>query len=162
VPLAETLEAFVALQRSGKIRRYGVSNFDLGDMKEWWELAGGDVTATDQILYNLGRRGAEWALLPWLRRHRVPVMAYSPIEQGKLLRRRALGAVAKRHGATPAQVALAWLIRQDGIIAIPKAGRLDHVRENHGALGVVLAPEDLAELDAAFPPPDKAEPLAML
>jgi diketogulonate reductase-like aldo/keto reductase len=162
VPMAETLEAFVALRQSGKIRHYGVSNFDLGDMEEWWGLAGGDATATNQILYNLGRRGAEWALLPWLRRRHVPIMAYSPIEQGRLLRKRALQDVAKRQGATPAQVALAWLIRQHGVIAIPKAAQPDHVRENLGALGVALSPEDLAELDGAFPPPRKAEPLAML
>jgi diketogulonate reductase-like aldo/keto reductase len=162
VPLAETLEAFTMLRRSGKIRHYGVSNFDLADMKEWWGLAGGDATATDQILFNLGRRGVEWELLPWLRRQRVPVMAYSPIEQGRLLRKRALAAVAELHGATPAQVALAWLIRKEGVIAIPKAALQDHVRENHGALGIVLTPDDLAALDAAFPPPRAAEPLAML
>jgi diketogulonate reductase-like aldo/keto reductase len=162
VPLAETLDAFVALQRSGKIRHYGVSNFDLGDMEEWLRLAGGAATATDQVLYNLGRRGIEWELLPSLRRHGIPIMAYSPIEQGRLLRKGTLAAIARRRGATPAQVALAWLIRQKGVIAIPKAGRADHVRENHGALALELAPEDLAELDAAFPPPREAEPLAML
>jgi len=162
VPLAETLDAFVALQRSGKIRHYGVSNFDLDDMEEWFRLAGGAATATDQVLYNLGRRGIEWALLPWLRRHDIPIMAYSPIEQGRLLRKRALAAIARRRGATPAQVALAWLIRQQGVIAIPKAGRADHVRESHGALALELTPEDRAELDAAFPPPHAAEPLAML
>lgn len=162
VPLAETLEAFSALRQSGKIRHYGVSNFDHGDMQEWWALAGGSAAATNQILYNLGRRGPEWALLPWLRQHHVPVMAYSPIEQGRLLRKRALQGVARRQGTTPAQVALAWLIRQHGVIAIPKAAQPDHVRENHGALGITLSPEDLAELDTAFPPPRKAEPLAML
>jgi diketogulonate reductase-like aldo/keto reductase len=162
VPLAETLDAFVALQRSGKIRHYGVSNFDLGDMEEWLRLAGGAATATDQVLYNLGRRGIEWALLPGLRRHGIPIMAYSPIEQGRLLRTPALAAIARRRGATPAQVALAWLIRQQGVIAIPKAGRADHVRENHGALALELTPADRAELDAAFPPPREAEPLAML
>jgi diketogulonate reductase-like aldo/keto reductase len=146
VPLAETLEAFAALRQSGKIRRYGVSNFDLGDMEEWWALAGGDAAATNQILYNLARRGPEWALLPWLRRRHVPIMAYSPIEQGRLIRKRALHDVAKR----------------PGVIAIPKAAQPDHVRENHGALGVTLSAEDVAELDAAFPPPRKAEPLAML
>jgi diketogulonate reductase-like aldo/keto reductase len=162
VPLAETLEAFVALQRSGKIRHYGVSNFDFADMEEWWRLAGGAATATDQLLYNLGRRGIEWDLLPWLRRLHVPVMAYSPIEQGRLLRNRALSVIAKRHGATQAQMALAWLLRQDGVIAIPKAGQPDHVRENRGALDLELSPQDLAELDAAFPPPRRATPLAML
>jgi aldehyde reductase len=162
VPLAETLEAFVALQRSGKVRHYGVSNFDLPDLEEWWRLPGGRATATDQVLYNLGRRGVEWALLPRLREAGVPVMAYSPIEQGRLLRKPALAALARARGATPAQVALAWLIRQDGVIAIPKAGRADHVRENHGALALDLTPAELAALDAAFPPPRAPEPLAML
>lgn len=162
VPLAETLAAFRALRQAGKIRHYGVSNFDLGDMEECWKLDGGDATAANQVLYNLGRRGIEWDLLPWLHRRHVAVMAYSPIEQGELLRKRALGAVAKRLRATPAQVALAWLIRKDGVIAIPKAARPEHVRENHGALTLALSPEDLAELDAAFPPPATAEPLAML
>ena len=162
VPLAETLEAFLALRRSGKIRHFGVSNFDVADLEEWWKLPGGDATATDQVLYNLGRRGIEFDLLPWLRRRRVPVMAYSPIEQGRLLRKRGLAAIAKRLGATPAQIALAWLIRQKGIIAIPKAGRPDHIRENCAALEVELGREELAELDAAFAPPRQAEPLAML
>ncbi|MGO8919118.1 MAG: aldo/keto reductase [Stellaceae bacterium] len=161
VPLAETLEAFDTLRRSGKIRHYGVSNFDLDDMQELWRLAGGADTQTNQLLYNLGRRGIEWDLLPWLHRHRVPVMAYSPIEQGRLLGKRALAAIAKRRGATPAQVALAWLLHQDGVIAIPKAARLEHVRENRGALDLALSPEDLAELDAAFPPPKRRGPLAM-
>lgn len=162
VPLAETLEAFLALRQSGKIRHFGVSNFDVADLQEWWKLPGGDATATDQVLYNLGRRGVEFDLLPWLRRRRVPVMAYSPIEQGRLLRKRGLAAIAKRLGRTEAQIALAWLIRQKGIIAIPKAGRPDHIRENCAALEVELGRQDLAELDAAFPPPRRAEPLAML
>lgn len=162
LPLAETLEAFRALRHSGKIRHYGVSNFDLGDMEEWWKLAGGDATAANQVLYNLGRRGIEWELLPWLRRRGVALMAYSPIEQGKLLRKHALRAVAKRLKATPAQLALAWLLRREGVIAIPKAARAEHVRENRGALDLELSPEDLAELDTAFPPPAHAEPLAML
>jgi diketogulonate reductase-like aldo/keto reductase len=162
VPLAETLEAFLALRRAGKIRHFGVSNFALGEMEEWWRLAGGRDAAANQVLYNLGRRGVEWELAPWLHRHGVALMAYSPIEQGRLLRKRALAAVARRLGATPAQVALAWLLGRDGVIAIPKAARAEHVRENHRALDVKLAPDDLAELDAAFPPPTRAEPLAML
>jgi diketogulonate reductase-like aldo/keto reductase len=162
VPLAETLEAFAALRRSGKIRQYGVSNFDQADMESWCALAGVEATATDQVLYNLGRRGIEWDLLPWLRRRGIPVMAYSPIEQGRLLRKRALAAVARRHGATPAQIALAWLIRQDDVIAVPKAAQPQHVRDNRGALEIALTAADLGELDAAFPPPSQAEPLAML
>jgi len=162
IPLAETIEAFRALRQSGKIRHYGVSNFGIDDMEEWWKLEGGDATAANQVLYNLERRGIEWDLLPWLRRRSVPAMAYSPIEQGRLLRRRALGTVARRRNATPAQVALAWLLHRDGVIVIPKAARPEHVRENRAALDLKLATEDLAELDAAFPPPARAEPLAML
>jgi len=162
VPLAETLEAFDALRRSGKIRHFGVSNFDLDDLKELWRLAGGDGAQTNQVLYNLGRRGIEWDLLPWLRRRHVPVMAYSPIEQGRLLTRRALAAIARRRGATPAQVALAWLLHQKGVVAIPKAARPEHVRENRGACELALSREDLAELDAAFPPPRRRQKLAML
>jgi diketogulonate reductase-like aldo/keto reductase len=162
VPLAETLEAFDALRRSGKIRHYGVSNFDLEDMQELWRLAGGDDTQTNQVLYNLGHRGIEWELLPWLRRRRVPIMAYSPIEQGRLLGKRALAAVARRRGASAAQVAIAWLLHQKGVIAIPKAARPEHVRENRGALDLALSREDLAALDAAFPPPKRRRKLAML
>jgi len=162
VPLAETLEGFASLQRSGKIRHYGVSNFDLADMQELWQLAGGDATRTDQVLYNPTRRGIEWDLLPWLRRHHVPVMAYSPIEQGRLLGKRALAAIAKRRGRSPAQLSLAWLLHQNGVIVIPKAVRPEHVRENRGALDLSLSREDLAELDRAFPPPKGPSPLAML
>jgi diketogulonate reductase-like aldo/keto reductase len=162
VPLAETLEAFLALKREGKIRHYGVSNFDLGDMQEWLRLDGGAATASDQVLYNLARRGIEWDLLPWLREHRIAVMAYSPIEQGRILSKRALGAIAKRHAASPAQVALAWLLRQQGVVVIPKASTLDHVRENRAALEIALTAADLAELDAAFPPPKGPKPLEML
>jgi diketogulonate reductase-like aldo/keto reductase len=162
VPLAETLEVFGTLQRHGKIRHYGVSNFDLAEMAELWRLTGGDAAATNQVLYNLSRRGIEWELLPWLRQRRVPVMAYSPIEQGKLLTKRALVAIAKRRGVPPAQMALAWLLHQPGIIAIPKAGRAEHVRENRAALDLVLSPADLAELDAAFPPPKGPTALEVL
>ncbi|HKW52904.1 MAG TPA: aldo/keto reductase, partial [Stellaceae bacterium] len=113
VPLAETLGGFAALKRAGKIRHYGVSNFGVSDMEELWSLPGGTETATNQVLYNLTRRGIEWALLPWCRERRVPIMAYSPIEQGRLLTKRALKTIATRRGATPAQIALAWLLRRD-------------------------------------------------
>jgi diketogulonate reductase-like aldo/keto reductase len=162
VPLAETLEIFSTLQRQGKIRHYGVSNFDVADMEELWRLAGGDAAAANQVLYNLSRRGVEWALLPRLRQRRVPVMAYSPIEQGRLLTKRALTAVAKRRGVPAAQIALAWLLHQPGIIVIPKAGRADHVRENRAALDLALSRADLAELDAAFPPPQGPNKLDVL
>jgi diketogulonate reductase-like aldo/keto reductase len=162
VPLEETLEGFAALIAAGKIRRWGVSNFDTDDMAELWALPGGGAAAANQVLYNLKRRGIEWDLLPWCRERRVPVMAYSPVEQGRLLAKRALKEVARRRGATPAQVALAWVLRQDGVIAIPKAAQAAHVRENRAALDLALAPDDLAALDAAFPPPRAKHPLEML
>jgi diketogulonate reductase-like aldo/keto reductase len=162
VPLEETLEGFAALIAAGKIRRWGVSNFDTDDMAELWALPGGGAAAGNQVLYNLKRRGIEWDLLPWCRERRVPVMAYSPVEQGRLLAKRALKEVARRRGATPAQVALAWVLRQDGVIAIPKAAQAAHVRENRAALDLALAPDDLAALDAAFPPPRAKHPLEML
>jgi diketogulonate reductase-like aldo/keto reductase len=158
VPLAETLEAFTALKKAGTIRAYGVSNFDTADMKEAYALPGGKDIAANQILYNLARRGAEWDLLPWCRERGVAVMAYSPLESSSGDQRRLLGnaglkAVAARHHATPAQIALAWLLAQDGVIVIPKAVDPVHVRENRGAADIVLTPEDMAELDRAFPPP---------
>jgi len=160
VPLEETLEGFTALMRAGKIRRWGVSNFDVDDMEELLALAGGDGVATNQVMYNLKRRGIEYALLPWSRKRHIPIMAYSPLDQGgSLLRSQELRLVADRHGATPAQMALAWTIRQEGVFAIPKAGREAHVRENHAALNLKLSAQDLAELDRAFPPPAKKKPL---
>jgi diketogulonate reductase-like aldo/keto reductase len=166
VPLAETLEAFVRLREQGKIGDFGVSNFDLDDMLEAAALPGGELVATDQVLFNLTRRGIEWDLLPWCRERRIPLMAYSPLEsnpqeQGRLLGDPQLAAVARRHGVTPAQVALAWLLRQDGVAVIPKAVRPQHVRENRAALDLELTPEDLAQLDAAFPAPSRRLPLAM-
>jgi diketogulonate reductase-like aldo/keto reductase len=168
VPLAETLEAFARLREQGKIGDFGVSNFDLDDMQEAAALPGGELIATDQVLYNLSQRGIEWDLLPWCRERRMPVMAYSPLEsnpleQGSLLANPALAAVAQRHQATPAQVALAWLLRQDGVVVIPKAVQPRHVRENRAALELaqVLDAEDLARLDAGFPAPRRRRPLAM-
>jgi diketogulonate reductase-like aldo/keto reductase len=162
VPLGETLEAFLALKQSGKIRHYGVSNFDVADLEEWWSPPGGSATATDQVLYNLTRRGIEWALLPWCREHRLPVMAYSPIEQGRLLRKPALRRLAEKRDARPARIALAWVLQQEGVIAIPKASRAEHLRENAAALEVALSDEELAALDDAFPPPSVSQPLEML
>ena len=162
VPLAETLEGFDRLQREGKIRHHGVSNFNTEDMKEWVSLAGGDKVASNQILYNLSRRGPEFELIPWCRQRRISIMAYSPLEQGRMLGNRGLQQVAQRHDATPAQVALAWLLRQDGMIVIPKATRLEHVRENQAALDLKLTDDDLAALDHAFPPPKSRSPLGML
>ena len=162
VPLEETLDAFAALVDAGKIRYWGVSNFDVVDMIELWRLDGGAKVATDQVLYNLTRRGIEYDLMPWCRSRNIPIMAYSPIEQGRLLNHRDLRDVAARHGARPAQVALAWLLRQDGIVAIPKAANVAHVRENYAALAIHLTREDLTALDRAFPAPTEAIPLAML
>ncbi len=162
VPLAETLAGFARLQRDGKIRHHGVSNFNLADFKEWVGLSGGETVAANQILYNLGRRGPEWELIPWCRERRIAIMAYSPIEQGRLLGNKALREVAAKRGAAPAQVALAWLVRQEGMIVIPKATQQQHVRENLGALDLTLAPEDLAALDRAFPPPKEPSALGML
>jgi diketogulonate reductase-like aldo/keto reductase len=161
-PLDETLEAFDSLARAGKIRHWGVSNFDVGDMEDLDAAAGGRVAATNQVLYNLSRRGIEWALLPWCRAHGMPIMAYSPIEQGRLLGQEVLRRIARRQTATPAQIALAWVLRQDGVIAIPKASSIDHVREDRGALEISLTPADLEELDEAFPPPTGPTPLEML
>jgi diketogulonate reductase-like aldo/keto reductase len=139
-----------------------VSNFDQDDMAELYALSGGATVATDQILYNLTRRGPEYDLLPWCGEHGVPVMAYSPIEQGRLLGDPTLGEVARRHGATPAQTALAWALRRPGTIAIPRSGNPAHVRENAAARDITLTDDDLAVLDAGFPPPRRPEPLEVL
>ncbi|MGH9870428.1 MAG: aldo/keto reductase [Candidatus Polarisedimenticolia bacterium] len=162
VPLAETLEAFEALRRDGKILDHGVSNFDPADLDEAAALPGGRHVATDQVLYNLSRRGIEHDLLPWCRARGLPVMAYSPLGQGRLLRHPVLKAVAERRGATTAQVALAWLLDQDGVVVIPKATDLEHVRENVAAVDLRLGGQDRADLERAFPPPTGPVPLAIL
>jgi diketogulonate reductase-like aldo/keto reductase len=161
VPLAETVRGMEGLQRAGKIRHWGVSNLDEADMDEL-TAAGGSACATDQVLYNLTRRGPEFDLLPWMEKRSMPVMAYSPLEQGRLAGKRGLKAVADRHGCSPLQVALAWVLRRPDVIAIPKAARVEHVRDNRRALDLVLSAVDLAELDAAFPPPRRKERLAIL
>lgn len=161
VPLAETAEAMERLRAAGKIARWGVSNLDTDDM-EALVAAGGVACQTDQILFNLTRRGPEHALLPWLSAHRIPVMAYSPVEQGRLIAHRGLAAMAEALGATPAQVALAWLLAQDGVIAIPKAGSIAHVRENRAAADIRLTDDDMRRLDAMFPRPRTPLPLEML
>ncbi|MBJ6123552.1 aldo/keto reductase [Sphingomonas mollis] len=161
VPLAETVEAMGRLVDAGKILRWGVSNFDTDDMEEL-VATGGKACATDQILYNLTRRGPEHDLLPWLAARRIPVMAYSPIEQGRLVADDGLCSLASELGVTPAQVALAWLLARDGVIAIPKAGTVEHVRENLAAADLALSPKVTARLDAMSPPPSCPVPLAML
>jgi diketogulonate reductase-like aldo/keto reductase len=158
-PLEETLEGFTDLSRAGKIRYWGVSNFDVADMEELVDLPGGSAVATDHVLYNLSRRGIEHDLLPWCRRRHIPIMAYSPFEEGRLAGQRALKTVASGHNATSGQVALAWLLRQGGVIAIPKAGTVEHVRENRAALDLRMTQQDLVALDRAFPPPTEAAPL---
>ena len=161
VPFGETIEAMEALKSAGKVRHWGVSNLDMDDMEEL-VAAGGDACATDQILYNLTRRGPEHELLPWLRHHAMPIMAYSPVEQGRLLAQPGLVGVAEQMNATPAQIALAWTMHHDGVIAIPKAGSVEHVRENRAAADLVLPKTILAELDEAFPRPRDRRPLEML
>ena len=162
VPLAETIEGFEALQAQGKIRHWGVSNLDPGDMEELVEQPGGGKVAVNQVLYNLSRRGIEWDLRPWCDEQGIPLMAYSPIEQARLLRHPGLRALAAKHGATPAQLALAWLLQSDQVIAIPKASTRAHLEENFAALQCPLDTETLAELDRLFPPPRRATPLEML
>jgi diketogulonate reductase-like aldo/keto reductase len=162
VPLMETLAAFQTLQQAGKIRAYGVSNFDVKDMEEVSQLKGGKAIVTNQVLYNLTRRGIEWNLLPWCRQHDLPIMAYSPIEQGRLLNDHTLMAVAQARGVTTAQVAIAWLLHQEGVTVIPKASRIEHIEQNYAALELKLSAEELTTLEAAFPPPAKPVPLEML
>lgn len=162
VPLGETVEAFEALRRAGKIRHWGVSNLDTALMRELHAMPAGAAVQTDQVLYNLGRRGIEWDLLPWLRERRIPVMAYSPLDEGRLARQRRLVDFAKKHGRTPPQVALAWLLAQDGVIAIPKTGSRKRLEENALALEQPLTTTQLRELDALFAPPKGPSPLEMI
>jgi diketogulonate reductase-like aldo/keto reductase len=161
-PADETIGAFGRLVAEGKIRRWGISNFDAKGTARWHARPGGAALAGNQVLYNLGVRGIEFDLLPWCRTHGVPLMAYTPLGQGRLARDKAIQSVARRRGVAPLQVALAWTLRGEGVISIPKAGRREHLRENRAAADLALAPEDLAELDRAFPPPSRAEPLGML
>jgi diketogulonate reductase-like aldo/keto reductase len=161
-PLEETLRGFEDLLAAGKIRSWGVSNLDLSEMRQLVALPGGTGCATNQLLYNLSRRGIEFDLLPWSQQRGMPIMAYSPVEQGRILGNQALKQVALRLGATPAQVALAWVLRRDGVVTIPKAATPAHVRENRAALDLTLDAQALADLDVAFVPPRKARPLEML
>jgi diketogulonate reductase-like aldo/keto reductase len=160
IPLEETLDAFERLRAAGKIGSWGVSNFDLSDMQDLIDIPGGSEVSTDQVLYNLEYRGIEYDLLPWCESSALPIMAYSPIEQGQVLDHPVLRSVAARHHATPAQVALAWVLRKDNVCAIPRASNPAHVRENRAALDMHLSASDFAELDYAFPPPTQKQPLA--
>ncbi|OYX74714.1 MAG: aldo/keto reductase [Rhizobiales bacterium 32-66-11] len=160
-PFEDTVAAFEALQAAGKIRHWGVSNLDTDDMEELLERGGG-ACAVDQVLYNPTRRGPEYDLFPFLAEHKIPIMAYSPIEQARLPRSGALGAVARKHGVDPYQIALAWVIRRPDVIAIPKAGTPDHVRANIASAAIVLDAEDLAAIDVEFRPPTRKRGLEML
>lgn len=161
-PVAETIEAFLALQQAGHIRYFGVSNFDVDGLEAWFEAPGGAGCATNQVIYNPTRRGVEFDLLPWCAARGLTTMAYSPLEQGRMLDHPALTAVAARHGATAAQVGVAWALRQPGMMVIPKAVRPEHVRANAAARDLGLTAADLEEIDAAFPPPTRKRPLEML
>jgi diketogulonate reductase-like aldo/keto reductase len=161
VPLEETVEAFEELIDAGKIRYWGVSNFDLEDMTDLFEIAEVDPQ-TDQVLYNLTHRGIEYNLLPWCRSRRIPIMAYAPIEEGILLDHPALKRVAARHDATPAQIAIAWVIRHPDVMTIPKAGNPQHVRENYRSVDIHLTSKDLNDLDDVFEPPERPVPLAVI
>jgi len=160
-PLAETVAGFEQLVRAGKIARWGVSNLDTEDMEELF-AAGGKACAANQVLYNLGRRGIEANLLPWSRKHHIPIMAYTPLEPASGRAHPALAKIAASRGVSAAQIALAWVLAQDGVLTIPKASKEAHVRENRAALDIALTREEKAALDAAFPPPKRKVPLEML
>jgi diketogulonate reductase-like aldo/keto reductase len=162
VPLEETVAGFEELRRSGKIRHWGVSNFDVGDMEELLRVPAGENCAANQVLYNVTRRGPEFDLIPWMTEQRMPLMAYSPIEQGRLPRGGVLQRIGQKYGASPFQIALAWLLQTPDVIAIPKASSSDHVRDNHRALEIRLGPEDLEAIDAEFRPPRRKRPLEMI
>jgi diketogulonate reductase-like aldo/keto reductase len=161
-PLEETLRAFTKLREQGKIAHYGLSNFDLEELTRAEQLPGGPRVAANQVLYNLERRGIERNLIPWCASRNIAIMAYSPLEQGRLRPDDALRRVAARHDASPAQVALAWTLRHDNVVSIPKASRPSHVRDNAKAAEMVLTEEDLADIDRAFPPPPRDVPLETL
>jgi diketogulonate reductase-like aldo/keto reductase len=162
VPLEETVAGFEELRRSGKIRHWGVSNFDVDDMEELLRVPAGENCAANQVLYNVTRRGPEFDLISWMTKHRMPLMAYSPIEQGRLPRGGVLQRIGQKYGASSFQIALAWLLQKPDVIAIPKASSPDHVRDNHRALEIRLSPEDLDAIDAEFPPPRRKRPLEMI
>ena len=161
-PIAETASAFEQLRGAGKIRYWGVSNFDLAEMQEVWALKEGANCASDQVLYNLSRRGPEFDLMPAAAKRSMPIMAYSPLEQGRLSHKPGIDAVARRHGKTIWQIALAWTLARSGVITIPKAVKPEHVRDNIAAVEIKLTEDDLADLDRDFPPPKKKAALGML
>ena len=160
-PLEETIAGFERLQADGKILRWGVSNFDLDAMEDVAALPGGGACASNQVLYNLNQRGAEFDLAPWMAARRMPLMAYSPMDRGDLAGARALAAIARKHAASPAQIALAFLLAKDNVIAIPKASDPGHAKANAAALAIRLDADDRAAIDRAFPPPRRKTALAM-
>jgi diketogulonate reductase-like aldo/keto reductase len=162
IPLEETVAAFEELRDAGLIRHWGVSNFDLVDLEQLLRIEDGSNVQTDQVLYNLSRRGIEWNLLPWCVAHGMPVMAYSPLGQGRLLEHPVLRGIAVQYRVSPAQVALAWVLAHAGVCAIPEAGTVKHVRQNRAALDLRLREIDMIKLDEAFPPPVTPQPLEML
>lgn len=162
VPLEETVAGFEELRRAGKIRHWGVSNFDTEDMEELFDVEGGANCATNQVLYNVTRRGPEYDLIPWMEKHRMPLMAYSPIEQGRLPKAGLLQEIGRRYDASNYQIALAWLLRKPDIVAIPKASSPAHVRDNRRALDIRLSRDELEAIDAKFPPPRRKRPLEMI
>ncbi len=161
VPLAETVAGFEDLVKAGKIRSFGVSNFDVADMRELHRLPGGKSAATNQVLYNLKHRGIEFDLLPWSEKENLPIMAYSPLEIGPLAKSAPMRRVAQRHNVSAAQIALAWVLRRPNVLTIPKSARIEHVDENRAAADIVLSADDLADLDSAAPPPRQPGPLEM-
>lgn len=161
-PLAETVAAFEALKKAGKIGAWGVSNFDVDDMEELFSLPDGKNVAVNQVLYNLSRRGIEFDLLPWCQKRGIAIMAYSPLDEGRLLRHPDLIHIAKAHQATPAQIALAFLKTRPGVISIPKTGSPERARENRDAMDIHLTADNLAELDRVFPPPRRKRSLEMI
>ncbi len=162
VPFQETVNAFNFLISAGKIRYFGISNFDLNNLEDWCDCNGGSAFATNQVLYNLSRRGVEWDVIPRCRNLGVPVMAYSPLEQGRLGGDLILSQIAARHDVTPLQIALAWVLSQKNVIAIPKSVNREHIDQNIAALNITLDPEDHAQLDIAFPPPTGPSALEIL
>ena len=159
-PFSETVRALVELQQEGKIRQWGMSNLDVADMEHILSLPHGQGCAANQVLYNLNNRGIEYDLLPWSERYAIPLMAYTPLGEGRLHSHRTLAEIARRHDATPAQIMLAWVMRTANVMAIPKAGSVGHVEENARSLDICLTEDDLRDIDRAFPAPTRKVHLA--
>ncbi len=161
-PFEDTVEAMLELQKSGKIKYWGVSNMDVAEMEHFFDITGGNTCVANEVLYNLARRGTEYDLLPWCQQKHIALIAYSPIEQGRLLGHPILEEIARSHDASPIQIALAWVLRQPGVLAIPKAASVKHVEENSQCLSITLTAEDLKRLDHVFPAPVRKRRLEMI